>query len=163
MQSSLVQPKRIQPQIIVRPGFTIVGMKYHGNNQHGEISQLWRKFGPRMHEIRHATNRAVSYGLVEHFDESTGEFDYIAGMEVDSTEDIAEDMMAQRVPPQTYAIFPTTLPALHQTFDTITSEWLPNSGYRHADGPELELYDEHFDPADPASEMYVYIPIVANA
>jgi len=28
--------------------------------------------------------------------------------------------------------------------------WLPASPYRRADGPELEPYDEAFDPQDPA-------------
>jgi predicted transcriptional regulator YdeE len=44
-------------------------------------------------------------------------------------------------------------------FDQIYGVWLPASGYVRTAGPELELYDERFDPRDPASVFEVYIPV----
>jgi AraC family transcriptional regulator len=112
-----VEETNMRPKIIVRPGFTVVGMKYHGKNQHNEIPHLWSEFGPRMHEVQHVVQPNVAYGLMGHYNEATGEFDYVAGYEVAGTADVAEGMSAQSVPAQTYAVFPCTLATLGQTFD----------------------------------------------
>lgn len=148
----------MQPQITIRPSFIVMGMKYHGPNQHDEIPQLWRTFSPRMGEIQHIVNPTVSYGVMDNYDAPTGAFDYLAGMEVESADEMAADMTTQKIPAQTYAVFPCTLSTIAQTYDTIYQSWLPNSHYHRVDGPEFELYDEHFDLADPKSVMYLYIP-----
>ena len=44
---------------------------------------------------------------------------------------------------------------------TAYQQWLPQSGYKRAIGPEFELYDEKFNPQDPASMLYRYVPIVS--
>ena len=41
----------------------------------------------------------------------------------------------------------------------IYETWLMQSDYQRAPGPEFELYDENFDPEDPSSEMYFYVPV----
>ncbi len=62
---------------------------------------------------------------------------------------------------QTYAVFACTLPTIGEAYDMAYQQWLPQSGYRHADGAEFELYDEKFNPQDPAATLYLYIPIVS--
>jgi AraC family transcriptional regulator len=47
-----------------------------------------------------------------------------------------------------------------QTYPYIYNTWLPQSGYRHGQAPEFELYGETFDPANPASAFEIYIPVV---
>jgi AraC family transcriptional regulator len=149
----------MKTRIVTKPAFTVVGMKYHGKNQNNEIPQLWRKFGPHMHEVKHILQPNVAYGVMGNYEEATGEFDYMAALEVERTADVAEGMTAWTIPAQTYAVFPCTLDTIRETYDTIYQRWLPTSGYRHADGPEFELYDERFDTTNPASMMFVYIPI----
>jgi AraC family transcriptional regulator len=89
----------------------------------------------------------------------TGEFDYIAGFEVETVADIAEGMVSMQIPEATYAAFATTLPAVGETFRSAYHKWLPQSGYQPTGGPELELYGEEFDAQDPTSTFEVYIPI----
>lgn len=149
----------MEPKIVTRPGFTVVGMLYHGKNEKGEIPQMWGQFIPRVDEIKHKVNPHVAYGVIGNFDESSGEFDYVAGLEVESIAGIPEGMVSWEVPEQTYAVFTCTLPTLMEAFQHAYKTWLPQSGYSRAGGPEFELYDENFDPEDESSEMYIYIPI----
>jgi AraC family transcriptional regulator len=149
----------MEPKIIKGAAFTVVGMKYHGKNENNEIPQLWGEFGPRMGEIKQVANPHVAYGVCDNFDESSSEFDYIAGFEVGSTAEIPEGMVSWDIPAGQYAVFTCTLPTLGETYQYAYHTWLPQSGYQRAAGPEFELYDESFDLRDPRSEMDVYIPI----
>ena len=149
----------MEPKIVTKPAFTVVGMRYRGSNENKEIPQLWQAFGPRIHEIKHLAKEPASYGLMDNLDEDTREFDYMAGMKVDSTADIPEGMSSWEVPEATYAVFTCTLPTIHEAFGNIIHKWLPASGYKHAATPEFEYYDERFDPQEPHSELDLYIPI----
>jgi len=149
----------VEPKIVDRAAFTVVGLKYHGKNAENEIPQMWGVFGPRMGEIKQVVNLHVAYGVCDNFCQDSGEFDYIAGFEVNSATDIPEGMVSWEVPEQTYAVFTCTLPTLAETFQYAYKSWLPQSGRQRTAGPEFELYDEHFDPKDLNSEMEIYIPI----
>jgi AraC family transcriptional regulator len=149
----------MQAKIVRKPAFSVVGMSYHGKNQHNEIPQLWRSFGPRMGEVQHVAHPENAYGVMDHLDARTGEFDYLAAFEVTTIAEIAEGMTVKAIPAQTYAVFPCMLSTLRQTYAAIYQDWMPNSGYQRAGGPEFELYDERFTPDDPNSEMFLYIPV----
>ena len=149
----------MEPKIVKRAAFTVVGMKYHGKNENNEIPQMWGQFGSRVPEIKHRVDPHVAYGVCDNFDESSSEFDYIAGFEVGSTAEIPEGMVSWDIPEGKYAVFTCTLPTLGETHQYAYHTWLPQSGYQRAAGPEFELYDESFDPKDPNSKMDVYVPI----
>jgi AraC family transcriptional regulator len=149
----------MEPKIVTKPAFTVVGMKYRGKNEKSEIPQLWEQFGPRICEIKHLADPHVAYGVMHNYDEESGEFDYVAGFEVSSVAEVPEGMVSWEVPEQTYAVFTCTLPTLMETFERAYKTWLPHSGYQRADSPEFELYDENFDSQDENSEMAIYIPI----
>jgi AraC family transcriptional regulator len=120
---------------------------------------LWRDISPRFEEIEHIVDSDIAYGVMGNMDQEAGEFDYLAGLEVKSTEKIPSGMSSWQVPGQKYAIFSCTLPTLMKTFDHIYGSWLPESEYQRANGPEFELYDEKFNPKDESSVMHLYIPI----
>lgn len=152
----------MEPKIIDRPAFKVVGMKYRGNNENEEIPQLWDEFWPRLQEIGHRSPEYVAYGIIDNFDEEMQVFDYVAGVEVDSLADVPEGMTGVEVPAQTYAAFECTLPTLMDTIRHVYEGWLPGSGYTRAPGPEFELYDERFDIAQGKLGMSIYIPIRAQ-
>jgi AraC family transcriptional regulator len=114
---------------------------------------------PRTHEIENMVDDTAAYGISTNMDMQTGEFDYIAGFEVSSAEDVAEGMVAFQVPGGKYAVFATTLPKIGETFQNAYYTWLPEAGYKPTGGPEFELYDERWDAQDPNSEFDLYIPI----
>jgi AraC family transcriptional regulator len=152
----------MQPKIVNRPAFTVVGLKYHGDNHHNEIPQLWGTFGPHIHEIRHLVHPEVFYGVMGNYVDATGEFDYVAAREVSDATEVAKGMTVVNIPARTYAVFPCTLNTMRQTFAMIDSTWLPTSGYQRLDGPEFELYDESFEAGNDNSPMFLYVPVEAK-
>jgi AraC family transcriptional regulator len=148
----------MEPKIVHKDGFTVIGLKYHGKNENGEVPQLWGVLGPRSDEVANVVKGNVAYGISANMDE-TGDFDYVAGYEVSGTENVPEDMVCFEVPSGKYAVFTTTLPKIGETFQYAYHTWLPQSDYQPAGGPDFELYGEHFDPRDPKSDFEVYISI----
>jgi AraC family transcriptional regulator len=150
---------QMEPKIVSREAFKVVGMKYRGKNENQEIPQLWRDYGARWKEIEDVINPEVAYGMMDNYDESTREFDYVAAMEVARIEAVPEGMVNWDIPEQIYAVFPCTLATIRESYDAALKKWLPDSKYKHSGGPEFELYDEAFNPQDPNSEFYYYMPI----
>jgi AraC family transcriptional regulator len=148
-----------EPKIVSRPALTIVGMKYRGKNEHDEIYDMWQAFIPKAAAITHRITRFVAYGAMDNRDQESGEFDYLAGFEVDSPDDMPEGMVCWEIPATRYAVFACTLSTIGQAFNDAYQTWLPQSGYERACGPEFEFYDKDYNPADEHSTMYVYIPI----
>jgi AraC family transcriptional regulator len=151
----------MQPQIVSKPAFAVVGMKYRGKADGDKLKHLWNQFGPHMADLKDTVNPNVCYGVMGNYDEATGEFDYVAGCEVKSTATVPADMTRWDVPAQKYAVFACTLPTMGDAYNFAYQQWLPQSGYRHAGSPEFELYDEKFNPQDPTATMYIYVPIVS--
>lgn len=149
----------MEPTIVTRSAFSVIGILYHGKNEHQEIPRLWEQFNPRSAEIESVINAECCYGIADNFDRITGTFDYLAGVEVvDGTQPPA-GMVHWHLPPQRYAAFPCTLLTLMRTFQTAYDDWMPLTGYRRAPGPEFELYGEAFNAANPHSPMFIYIPV----
>jgi AraC family transcriptional regulator len=119
---------------------------------------MWGEFAARVAEVQNRVEEHNTYGVVGNYEES-GEFDYVAGINVSAAAEVPEGMVSWDMPAQTYAVFSCTLPAIGKTLEYIHGTWLPASDYRQAAGPALELYDEEFDPENPDSLMYIYIPI----
>ena len=111
---------------------------------------------PRFGEIQYRVTPQRAYGVLDNYDQATGEYDYLAGLEVDRVDRLPEGMTRWDVPAQTYAAFGTTLADLHATLDAIYGQWLPSAAYVRTDGPEFEFYDEQFDQT---GRMAVYIPV----
>ena len=150
----------MEPKIVSKPAFTVVGMRYYGKNEQGEIPALWGgELHRRWHELRDRAS-GDAYGVCYGAPNEQGEFEYIAGVDVTSTDRMPEGMVQRTVPAGTYAVFPCTLTTIHETYDYAANTWLPSSGYKWAQAPDFERYDETFDPADPESLLTIYIPVV---
>lgn len=148
----------MEPQIVNKPAMTLVGLQVHGQLEGMDLKTLWNGFGPRMAEIKDGDPN-VCYGAMDHYNEATGEFDYLAACEAKSTAAVPTGMVSWDIPAQTYAVFACTLPKVGEAWMAAYQQWLPQSGYRRAAGAEFELYDEKFNPQDPASVMYLCVPI----
>jgi AraC family transcriptional regulator len=148
----------MEPQIQSKSAFTVVGMKYRGKNQEQEIPALWREFAPRIDEIKHRTAAHDSYGVMDNYDEATGEFDYLSAVEVTSAGDLPQGMIPWQVPENKYAVLSFKFSQIQEAFRAIYA-WIPESGHQRAPGAEFEYYPETFDPEDPESLMYLYVPI----
>jgi predicted transcriptional regulator YdeE len=141
------------------PAFTAAGMMYKGKNENQEISAMWGEIEPRWKEIKNpAKPYERAFGICGELQED-GSFSYLAGIDVTKVEDLPADMESWEVPENTYAVFPCILTEIHKTYEYAHGKWMPENGYKRADGPDFEYYDEDFDPAKPDSILYIYIPV----
>jgi AraC family transcriptional regulator len=90
-------------------------------------------------------------------------FEYLAGMEVVSFDQLPEGIGRMRIPPQRYAVFTWDGPAsaLGEVWEAIWA-WLPASGYADAHTPAFERYDRRFDPATQRGITEVWFPVTAR-
>jgi predicted transcriptional regulator YdeE len=109
-----------------------------------------------MSEIKHVVDGA--FGLCAPADES-GAFKYMASFAVSDTSQIPEGMQVWEVPAQKYAVFPTTLDKVGETYKYAFETWLPGLGYEYTQGLDFEYYDENFDPEVEGSKFEIYVPI----
>jgi len=151
----------VEPRIVARPAFTVVGIGSHSRHEQGDIPALWDRFNARRGEVRALGPGA--YGVEGPVDPDTGAWGYLAGVEVDPTVPVPEGMARWEVPAQAYAVFTCTLATLRQEYDRLEHVWLPRSGYRRAVGPEFEYYGAEFHPGHDDSPVSVYIPIVPHS
>lgn len=151
----------MEPQIVQKSALTLVGVQMHGKIEGMDLKGLWNEFGPRMAEIK-GGDPNVCYGAMDNYSEATGEFDYLAACEAKGAAVLPAGMVSWNIPAQTYAVYPCTLPQIGEAWTTVYQQWLPTSGYQRAAGPEFELYDEKFNPQDPAAVLYLCVPIVSK-
>jgi AraC family transcriptional regulator len=148
----------MEPKLVTLEAFTVVGMKYRGVNEQNEIPQLWGRFVPRIGEIRHRTSNGATYGVMDNFDEATGEYDYVASLEVARAADLPDGMVAVQVPAAQYAVVDCTLPEIGAAYQRLHA-WVVASEYERAPTPDFEYYGPGFDPQDPGSVLSLYLPI----
>lgn len=153
----------MQPKIIQKEGFSVIGLEYYGANTDGEIPAMWGELNKRIQEIPNRVNSNTCYGVCSPVEKLAEEFKffYLAGVEVTRTDQIPEGMVAKSVPAAQYAVFSHkgSPDNLDQTYEYIMGTWLPNSGYEQVMSPDFELYDQRFNPESEDSEMFIYIPI----
>ena len=148
----------MEPKIVTKPAFTLIGMRYFGKNEQGEIPALWDHFGPRMVEIK-PRDGYCCYGVCWQPDES-GEFEYVAGVSATAEASIPDGMVSRSVPAAQYAVFPTKLKDIGETYRHISEDWLASSGYEWGGTLDFELYDDTFDPTlGGEAVLYIYFPI----
>lgn len=70
-------------------------------------------------------------------------------------------MTVMTIPSGTYAMFAhkCQVEKIGLTMKYIYGSWLPKSGMRLRDAPELEIYDQRFRPGSEDSEVDIYIPV----
>jgi len=155
----------MEPKIITKPEFTLIGMRYFGNNKHQEISELWGKFNRRVEELGGIENdtgeAAIGLCITPNDAPEDGAFEYVAGTLVSEVGSVPEDFVIRRVPEYTYAVFAHKgdLPSLKHTYAYIYESWLPQSGYKLPAKIDFEYYNEDFKDFQPNSVFYIYIPI----
>lgn len=107
---------------------------------------------------------ALAYGAICGADPAHQTFEYLSGVEVESFATLPSDLGRMRVPAQHYAVFAHDGPIaeIGRTWEAITNRWLPASGFRSANLPDFERYDERFDPATASGVVEIWIGVVAN-
>jgi AraC family transcriptional regulator len=76
--------------------------------------------------------------------------------------DLPREFSRVRIPEQKYAVFTHRdhVSTVRRTVNAIWNHWLPASGFKMADAPSFERYDEKFDPATGDGGFEIWVPIV---
>ena len=149
----------MEPKIVKVDPFMVIGPKYEGKNEHGEIGEMWSDFNRRWNEVPNLVERpTAAYGLC--YMRENGEMEYIAGRPVTSLKDVPQGMTGREVAAQIYAVFEAKgVGDIMATYGRIF-EWLPSSGYQRGSGPDYEYYPPDFDPENAnESPLYIYFPV----
>lgn len=135
-----------------------VGERFSHENGAG-IPGLWQRFHQYVQNFPGRIGQ-VAYGVCTNGDDA-GNFDYIAGVEVHDFSDLPRDFSRVRIPEQKYAVFTHRdhVASIRRTVNTIWNHWLPSSGFKMADSPTFERYDEKFDPATGNGGFEIWVPI----
>lgn len=134
-------------------------------NNHIVIPALWDKYLPRRSEILNA-KASVDFGVCLPVDTQNknhpDECLYMACAEVSDFDQIPSGMVKKQIPAGEYAVFTHKgkLDKLDHTMNYIYGAWLPKSGRKLREAPDLELYDQRFNTESESSEFDIYIPIV---
>ena len=151
----------MEPKIVELPGFTVVGMRYVGDNKNQEIAQMWSEFNRDCLWIKYVKRFSPGLGVCTMIPGEKEKFEYIAGFMVDKVEEIPQGFVSKELKPQKYAVFTHkgSLETLKNTYSYAYATWLPNSGYEYDDASDLEWYDNRFKDFAPESEFDILLPI----
>lgn len=154
------------PTIVTLPSRLVVGLgrpfisalsPKHDN--HIVIPGIWSDFIPLMNHIPDRSN-SDCLGCVFCDDRESRCF-YLACVEVSRADALPAPLEARQIPGGRHAVFTHRGPVdnIGHTMGYIYGAWLPGSGHKLRQAPEIEVYDDRFDPASPNSEMSICIPI----
>lgn len=155
-----------QPKIIHQPGFRVIGKTCRSTMNNNTIPALWDEFNKVCSKIPGAIEEGSAYGICyfEEITEMTNDtpFTYLAGIKVANDQAAGEGLVTRDVPAADYAVFEHhgSLETLGQTYDSIYSNWLPDSGYNRKDSDDFERYDERFQYGKPESVMEIWVPVI---
>jgi AraC family transcriptional regulator len=136
-----------------------IGERYTWETGGAAIPGQWQRFRHKVDEIPDRVGK-VAYGVCCNGDDS-GNFDYIAGVEVSDFSDLPREFSRVRIPEQRYAVFSHKdhISTIRRTVNTIWNHWLPGSGLKAADAPGFERYGENFDPPTGNGGLEIWVPI----
>lgn len=123
------------------------------------IPKQWDRFGAHLNKIPGQVGE-VCYGVCWNFIPGKG-FDYIAGVEVHTSDELPAAFTTVLLPAGEYAVFvhDKHVSEIPSTIQSIWETWLPNSGLRIGESPSFERYGEDFNPKTGKGGIEIWIPI----
>ena len=128
------------------------------------VFELWSSFMPRRKEIQNVTGSELFNIQVnpENFDfKPNTPFTKWAAVAVSSFDFIPDGMETLIINEGLYAIFnyKGNQSNAASFFNSIYTEWLPNSDYELDNRPQFEILGEKYKTNDPNSEEEIWIPV----
>ena len=155
-----LNPNLPPPRFVDGETLLIAGLSERYDDQTiAGVPAQWQRFTPHLGHIPGQVGQAT-YGVVCNSD-GEGNIDYISGVEVADFADLPAEFGRIRIPAHRYAVFTHTghISTIRQTWKTVWSKWLPESGHQAADAPDFERYGETFDPRTGSGGFEIWLPI----
>lgn len=159
----------MQHKITQLPDLPVIGFEIRTTTQdgrnHREIPAFWDRViqSGDIERIPGRLRKKTLLGICLD-GEKSGAFTYLIAAEARAEGALPKGMVRRTIAASRYAVFTARGPmpeSIPQAFQYIFGEWLPDSGYRQADGAVIEWYDERFHKGDEA-ELDIYLPIVGE-
>lgn len=159
LMDSTMTDNLLPPRFETARAFLVAGLSERISCDNGAIPGLWQRFHQAVEDIP-ARVGDVAYGVCCNGDDS-GNFDYIAGVEVSDYTDLPRRFGRVRIAEQRYAVFTHRdhVSSIRRTVNTIWNHWLPASGLKAADAPNFERYGQNFDPATGEGGFEIWVPV----
>jgi AraC family transcriptional regulator len=154
----------MNPTIKIFPTTKFIGKNLTFTYTDYRVFELWSSFMPRRKEIQNAIGSDL-YNIQinpENFDfQPNTPFVKWAAVAVTKFEVIPEEMEMLEIPEGLYAVFNYKGDQSNAAafFNSIYTEWLPNSEYELDNRPQFEILGEKYKNNDASSEEEIWIPI----
>ena len=162
MPSSLT----MSPTPVRKPGFRVAGFSgVFDEATRAQIPMLWPRLIQRL-PLPGQVGDDASFGVCSPAEGEAGCFRYLAAVPIADDAPAPAGMEVKDVPAQTYLVFrqETDGSALHPQMQAavkqIWGERVPKSGFKLANGPDIEAYPPGFEPDRP-SHVEWWIPVEA--
>lgn len=148
----------MQPQIMYKPGFRVLGILLDGEDADAHIDRVWDQLAAHYAEIPQVD---PDQGFGVHRFSEEGHL-YLAGFALWQDGYHPDGLVEWAINPHAYAVFSHRGLAenLGETVASIFDAWLPGSGYQLAEDFYFELYDDHFQPGSADSVIFIFVPVV---
>lgn len=148
-------------------GFTVVGVTKRVSmfeQQHlKQIPAFWDEVMSNQAFMAACDEDETLFGVLHNFDMSTMDYDYTIALRASDIAGI-DDVTVVEIPAIDYAIFDKEGPlpeSVQSLWRFIMDDWLPNSKFERADGPDVEVYPAG-DPNSDDYKCHVWIPVVSK-
>ncbi|MBO9558611.1 MAG: AraC family transcriptional regulator [Caulobacter sp.] len=165
MLDSTPRPDLSAPRFEDGRPLLLAGILHHCDAMDGgaSIPGQWRRLIPHLGHIPGQVGGEladVTYGVCTNGDDH-GNFDYLAGVEVDDFSDLPPELSALRIPAQHYAVFRHAdhISKIRTTMHAIWTVWLPASSYEPVDAPLFERYGPEFNPRTGEGGLEIWLPV----
>jgi len=161
---------QVEPPVIKDAEAKIIaGFRERYQGTMGGVLTQWQRFAPHVGKIAGETS-LCAYGLCFDTANPSRTFEYMTGVEVADASAVPAEFSVVAIPAQKYAVFSHRghIAGLRETFDTIWSKALPESGLQVATAvagaPDFfEFYTQEFDPTTLSGVIEIWIPIQRKA
>ncbi len=155
-------------RIIEKEAFRVTGRSEKidcNGNKFEQISSLWDECmadGGFLSLLMPASGELGLMGVCLSFDAEENSFTYMIAIE--DSDQAPKIFPKAEIPASTWAVFDSigrVDQVITQSWETIYQEWFPNSDYKHAGTPDLEVYL----PGDLGKDDYkmeIWVPVVAK-
>lgn len=152
--------ERTEPQTEAHGGFTVAGVAHRGTDF--DQAALWRSLDDYADDLDDVTVGNARYGVLFDLDENSGEFTYVAGVEVESNPDLPPELTVVEIPEATYAVYAATADTVAEVVAEMRDGHVGESDRDTVPGPLFERYDPDENPADPHAPLEFCVPVHAE-
>ncbi|WP_135364777.1 GyrI-like domain-containing protein [Halosimplex halophilum] len=147
-----------EPETERHGDFTVAGVAHRGTDV--DEAALWDSIDDYADDLNDAAVGTDRYAVMFDVDADSGEFTYVAGREVEDTDDLSAELTAVEIPQATYAVLRPDHESVEEMVREIHAEELRDDDRDDDEvhAPVFERYESDRDPTTVA-DREIYVPV----